>query len=237
MSRGLIFAWLEIPAAIEDEFNRWYNAEHVPEREAVPGVLYARRFVADTDGPRYLATYVLEDPAVLQSPAYLSISWNNVSAWSREMNRQTTYLHRNVYQEIGSSSSSPLGDRPQGHALLVECASVAAEQDAAFNAWYDNARLPALLAIPGFRAASRFSVIPGQRQFKVDDRETDVGPHAPGYYTADGEPKYVTLYELDDVSVLSSAAYRQLMGTPMPIADLRSWGYSQIYPALSAAAA
>src|SRR4029077_5154520 len=36
---GLLMVWADVPASKEDEFNRWYNEEHLPERMAIPGFL------------------------------------------------------------------------------------------------------------------------------------------------------------------------------------------------------
>jgi hypothetical protein len=44
--RGLLMVYVDVPAPLEDEFNRWYNEEHIPERLAIPGVLNAARYVA-----------------------------------------------------------------------------------------------------------------------------------------------------------------------------------------------
>ena len=43
----------------EDEFNRWYDEEHIPERLSIPGVLSAARYAAVQGGPKYLACYEL----------------------------------------------------------------------------------------------------------------------------------------------------------------------------------
>ena len=40
---GLLMVWAEVPDDLEDEFNRWYNEEHLAERLFVPGVLSAAR--------------------------------------------------------------------------------------------------------------------------------------------------------------------------------------------------
>ena len=40
--RGLFMVYVDVPAPLEDEFNRWYNEEHLPERLAIPGVLTYR---------------------------------------------------------------------------------------------------------------------------------------------------------------------------------------------------
>jgi len=62
---------------VEDDFNRWYNEEHLPLITGVLGVLHGRRFVAvegapDPDGAGalpYLALYELDDPAAAESGA------------------------------------------------------------------------------------------------------------------------------------------------------------------------
>ena len=50
----------DIPPAAEDEFNRWFDEEHLPRLAAVEGTVHAARY--RTDGsPRYLACYDLRD--------------------------------------------------------------------------------------------------------------------------------------------------------------------------------
>ena len=52
-----LFVGLQVPAEQDEEFNDWYNTEHIPNLSAVPGVLRARRF-APIDGSRkYVAVY------------------------------------------------------------------------------------------------------------------------------------------------------------------------------------
>ena len=56
---------MNVDPAAEAEFNDWYDAEHLPQLRAVPGVLAARRFRATdlTSERRYLALYHLRDTA------------------------------------------------------------------------------------------------------------------------------------------------------------------------------
>ena len=35
---GLLMVWCDVPTGQEEEFNRWYNEEHLAEILAVPGV-------------------------------------------------------------------------------------------------------------------------------------------------------------------------------------------------------
>lgn len=95
--RGLLLFMTDVNPALEDEFNRWYEEEHLPERRAVPGFLSARRFRCIEGGPKYLALYDLESPAVLQSPPYLNIVGANKSPWTLRMEASFTNARRNVY--------------------------------------------------------------------------------------------------------------------------------------------
>ena len=48
---GLLMVWADIPADKEDDFNRWYQEEHLQELLSVPGVLSAARYEAVSSGP------------------------------------------------------------------------------------------------------------------------------------------------------------------------------------------
>lgn len=55
---------LGIPADKEDDFNQWYNIDHVPALVGVPGVRGARRFQSVEGEPKYLAVYEMDNPNV-----------------------------------------------------------------------------------------------------------------------------------------------------------------------------
>ena len=46
--KGMLLTSMDIDAAHEAEFNRWYDREHLEERVAIDGFLEARRYVAQT---------------------------------------------------------------------------------------------------------------------------------------------------------------------------------------------
>ena len=73
---------MNIDAAHEAEFNRWYDREHLEERVAIEGFLEARRYVAHDGNPKYLSLYSTETFAVLDSPAYRA-ALANQTAWSK----------------------------------------------------------------------------------------------------------------------------------------------------------
>lgn len=71
---GLMLALMEPTPEHEEEFNDWYDSEHLPERAACPGFLTATRLVCVEGWPRYGALYDLEDIDVLHQPDYLSFA-------------------------------------------------------------------------------------------------------------------------------------------------------------------
>jgi hypothetical protein len=86
----------------EDEFNRWYDEEHFPERMRVPGFLRGQRMVSQgDDGTMYLAIYDLADAEVLNSPEYLAVgAKENASPWTLRVVEHLISLDRRVYTDI-----------------------------------------------------------------------------------------------------------------------------------------
>jgi len=61
---------LNTPADKENEFNEWYNVDHLPALVGVPGVYCARRYVAVEGDPKYLAVYEMNDARVPKTPEW-----------------------------------------------------------------------------------------------------------------------------------------------------------------------
>jgi len=80
--KGMLLTSMNVDAAHETEFNRWYDREHLEERVAIPGFLEARRYVAHSGNPKYLSLYSTETFEVLDSPTYRT-ALANQTAWSK----------------------------------------------------------------------------------------------------------------------------------------------------------
>jgi len=85
LNNGFLLVTMQPPPAFEEEFNAWYDSEHIPERLAVPGILTARRYVCADGHPKYLAMYDLESHAVMQSPGYMRVGYENASPWTKRV--------------------------------------------------------------------------------------------------------------------------------------------------------
>src|SRR5262245_17465132 len=83
MAKGTLIAAMGIGRAAEDEFHDWYDTEHLPERQRVPGFLVCQRWLGAQDRRISVATYDLATLGVMTSPGYLAIGGNNLSPWSR----------------------------------------------------------------------------------------------------------------------------------------------------------
>jgi len=62
--KGLLLTMTAPAPRDEEEFDRWYDKEHVPLLARVPGVLCARRFRTRSGTPRYVALYDLAEEGV-----------------------------------------------------------------------------------------------------------------------------------------------------------------------------
>lgn len=67
---GLLVNAMNVAPEHEEEFNKWYNEEHLPGLSAVPGTICARRYRDPSGTHRYLALYHLESPDVTFTDAW-----------------------------------------------------------------------------------------------------------------------------------------------------------------------
>ena len=99
-NKGYLLVMMQAPPAFEDEFNAWYDTEHIPERVAVPGFETGIRYVCVNGSPRFLAMYDMESPEVLNSPAYLSVSFEQASPWTKRVTSRvkvTRFAGQQIY--------------------------------------------------------------------------------------------------------------------------------------------
>ncbi len=114
---GLLLTLTEPPAAMEEEFNAWYDEEHLAERLAIPGFRSATRWVADVPpgAGKYLATYELDSLKVLSSTAYLK-RFQNQTPWSRRCLGKTVVFKRWACEQVEPGAADP---HPGARALLL----------------------------------------------------------------------------------------------------------------------
>ena len=136
--------YVDIDAEHVQEFNEWYNKEHLPELLSVPGILSAARYEAMKGGQKYLACYELESVAVLQTPAFKN---RPRTPWGQKVS--PTVIGKNFTRVLGEQiypEGVEMSDRGMAPVLQIGRMSVPAEVDAELERlvqWGICARLPA----------------------------------------------------------------------------------------------
>ena len=180
---GLLMVYCDVAAEHEEEFNRWYNEEHIPERLAIPGVLNAARYQAVDGAPKYLACYELASPDAWYAEAWQQ--WlRNPTPWSSGCLRASSVRHISGTCIGASTLKMSGGDRTGGDGAgpLGRTDVRPGGLDAKFNDAYNNERLPLCRRIPGYIRARRFEAVMG-------------------------EPKYTTVHEMASLDVWKSQAW------------------------------
>ncbi len=187
--KGLLLTITEPPAQMEEEFNAWYDSEHLPERLAIPGFSSARRWVAPqapAASGKYLATSELDSPQVLETPEYLAHVGEHFTPWSKRCLSRCVLFRRWACAQIAPGDAAP---DPAARALFFACGDVPAEHEKEFNDWYDTEHIPLLAAVPGVLRTRRF-----------------LDPC--------GKPRYIALYDLADANIAGSAPWNAALATP-----------------------
>jgi hypothetical protein len=190
MAKGQLIAAFDFSNVAEDEFNDWYDLEHIPERQRVPGFLRCRRWIGAENAKHSVATYDLDSLGALQSPDYLAIGGQNLSPWSKRLTGRCQRLLRFEGEQI--LPGDKVAPENAGGLLLVGM-TPAPDAETEFNAWYDTEHVPALARVPGVLCARRFRA------------------------GTEGGPKYVALYHLVSPEIVTGPEWKRASeSTPMP---------------------
>lgn len=99
--KGMLITSMDVDAADEQEFNIWYDREHLAERVAIEGFLEARRWIADQANPKYFCTYSTAAFEDLSSPAYKKALANQTEWSTKNISR-----FKNMIRAVGRISAS-----------------------------------------------------------------------------------------------------------------------------------
>ena len=186
-SMGLLVAGFNFATVAEDEFNDWYDNEHIPERRRIAGFINAERWIGADDPRVSIATYDLASLEVLQSAAYRAIAGANLSPWSKRVTGKCRRICRfEAVQTVPGDAAAPANG---AGGMLLFAMNVTPEAEADFNAWYDTEHLPRLANVPGVLLARRFRA-------------------------AGGTHRYIALYHLSQPEVCGSKAWEDAAVTP-----------------------
>jgi hypothetical protein len=155
-ARGVIhLAMFDLDAATADEFNSWYEAEHVLSVLERPGWRRMARYRC-TDGSPLLSVYELDD-AVEVAPHLSEAPFRSTRFRACGIRN----YHARTWREI--HSAGPEMDRPEW--LNVVTVDIEPRHAEAFSRWYNEVHVPEILACPGWVANRRYECLDGEPRF------------------------------------------------------------------------
>ena len=122
---GVLLVLNDVVEGAEEEFNRWYQQQHIPERLGVPGFKTARRYRAVDGQPAYMAVYECGSIDVLTSKAYLE-RLAHPTDWTKKVMPSFRNMLRSACRETWSA-----GAGVGGGAIVVQCKPSQGREDAA----------------------------------------------------------------------------------------------------------
>ena len=93
----LLIVRIDVVKEKEEEFNRWYDEEHIPNLLGVPGVLWAKRGIDTGKGPKYIAVYEHESADVQHTEAYEKAVQTE---WTKSLRPYFLKMERDVYEVL-----------------------------------------------------------------------------------------------------------------------------------------
>ena len=186
MAKGLLLVAFDYTKAQADEFHDWYDLEHIPERERVPGFGTCERWIGVANPKHAVATYELDSLDVLRSAAYKAIAHENLSVWSKRVGKiaQRLLRHDGV-QTLPGDAVAPAGSG----GLLVNAMNIDPAHEDEFDDWYNTEHIPALSKVAGTICARRYKDLTGSH-------------------------RHVALYHLESPEVTMTNAWKEAAGTP-----------------------
>jgi hypothetical protein len=174
-SHGVLLAIMEPDQSQEEEFNDWYDLEHIPQMSGVEGILTATRWVAVEGWPRYLAVYDLETVEVLKSDSYRGATGGHFTPWTRRLLERARGWRRIALAGVSADAGVTRDDTGALDLLLLDSADAA--RDLAGT----------LVALPGIRQARSFdspdggqSAVVAEAGALADLVRADAAPDRPG---------------------------------------------------------
>jgi len=184
-AKALMTAWNHVAPEREEEFNAWYDTEHLPQVVALPGFMRGRRYACDGAMPKYLAWYDTADETV-EPGLHLKKFIADSSPWWRRIGGFIQHRERMNFQLKRDVGEKPREDTPWLYIVHTDIPDHIVDE---YNEWYDKEHLPRLVTVPGVIRARRYTAV-------------------------SGGPKYLTAYELTDRNAFESPEGLKARKTP-----------------------
>lgn len=148
LGTGMLLTFTEVAPQHEEDFNEWYNREHVDERVFMPGFRRARRYLAADSATRvkYFASYETGTVQDLCDPEYMKLLGDQ-SPWSKSVMARFTHFDR-----LTLTCTIDLAHGVAGAAGIARFMPAEAEREGLRTTLRDTV-LPELAARPGMLGA------------------------------------------------------------------------------------
>ncbi|MDD2862968.1 MAG: hypothetical protein PHI71_18130 [Acidiphilium sp.] len=152
---AILFSEMAPEAAWEENFNTWYDTDHIPVRMMIEGFEGAQRYRA-AQGDNYLVVYDLVSLDVLKGPEYDKVKTDptDQTKWMLANVRNFT---RYLGNEIGRHGFT-CGNAIAAPMVFATMFDVPTEHLAAFDAWMTDDHIPMLGKGAEWLGARRFEL-------------------------------------------------------------------------------
>jgi hypothetical protein len=195
--KGMMVTFTEVPTDLEDEFNQWYNREHLDERIGLPGFRRARRYQAVDASIKYMSTYECTQSSDIGSSTYLDVL-AAPSEWSKKIMPRFSKWHRMVCRVIADSS------RGMGSYLSLARFYPDPAHTSDAEAWLTSGILDEVSQRPGLTGTCAIAV-----DLEIDQRMTRTFGQEPD---PNQMPEWGVLVEGTDLDSINTAALDILTG-------------------------
>ncbi len=140
----------------EDEFNDWYDNEHVPLRNALPVFQTCARWKAiDDKKPTWMASYDLTSYEGFSDPQYTAL-FKTQSEREVRILKDVETMERRAYEAYEGNGKFPEPKEEQAKVAEVVSIDIKPEAEEEFHKWYDEDHVPAISTRPGWVRSRRF---------------------------------------------------------------------------------
>ncbi len=176
---AVLLVMIDVDPDYDNEFNDWYDTEHVPERLAVAGIDTASRWrCISGDAPRYAALFEARHRRVFEEGPYADLKKRGDTPWTARLRPRFEHGLRGVFDL--KTVYRPGGS---GSTMAVALTDVPATLEDRYASWYDQEHGPLVGVVTGVTGMAR-------------------------YTRAAEYPRHLTIIEVSEPGVLSSDNYR-----------------------------
>ncbi|TFK84960.1 hypothetical protein K466DRAFT_601590 [Polyporus arcularius HHB13444] len=207
MPEGILLVFSEPGSVVtEEEYNDWYDNEHVPLRIPIPAFQSWSRWVAlDGQKPAYFALYDVTDIDAVNQPPY-SLLPGTRSDREKDILSRIGLIDRRVYEKVDVSVRPRQGDaydvRSPGPFVSPVLIDVPPEFEEDLNQWYNEEHIELLSKAPQWVRTTRYVF----REGGASGIDESLKPKKVA--------KYLALHEWTDPSFVGAEEFKAAVATP-----------------------